>query len=447
MKFIDLFAGLGGFHVALENLGHECVFASEIKESLANLYEQNFGLEPARDIRKVKTENIPAHDILCAGFPCQPFSKAGKQKGFNDEDNGDLFNEIVRILKIHRPQYFILENVHHLANHDDEETFAKMYSVLNGKLGYSVKKEILSPHEFNIPQHRQRLFIVGSKTSLDHFVWPSKVALTKNVFDFLEPSLSEVIKLEKEKSKCLEVWQEFLDAIPKEDKFPSFPIWAMEFGASYPFENSTPFASSNVALGKTTGNFGVPLKGMDREEKFLNLPSYARTEEKNFPTWKKLYIRSNRAFYEKHKKRIIPVIKKIKQLNIPSWQKFEWNIQGGEREIKKHIIQFRASGIRLKKTDFFPSLVCVSTQIPIIGWENRYITKWEGARLQGLSSLEFLPVNNGSCFDALGNAVNSKVVKLIAEKLLNKNHKANNLNNVAKQHSQKLSILQYETAK
>jgi DNA (cytosine-5)-methyltransferase 1 len=113
-----------------------------------------------------------------------------------------------------------------------------------------------------------------------------------------------------------------------------------------------------------------------------------------------------------------PVVKRIEELGISSWQKFEWNIQGGERIVRNYIIQFRGSGIRLKKPDFFPSLVCVSTQIPIVGWMERYITKWEGAKLQGLECLNRLPENTGAAFDALGNAVNTTIVELIASALI-----------------------------
>ena len=179
MRFIDLFAGLGGFHIALSKLGHECVFASEIKPALTKLYEENFGLKPHGDIKAVKVEDIPEHDILCAGFPCQPFSKAGRQRGLQDETNGNLFNEIVRVLDFHKPQYFILENVQHLAKHDNEETYNHISSILR-KLGYDVKGEVLSPHDFNIPQHRQRLFIVGCRHGLNNFSWPEKRELTRN---------------------------------------------------------------------------------------------------------------------------------------------------------------------------------------------------------------------------------------------------------------------------
>lgn len=443
MKFIDLFAGLGGFHIALGKLGHECVFASEIKQSLISLYEDNFGLRPVGDIRAIKAEDIPSHDVLCAGFPCQPFSKAGRQKGLKDENNGDLFLEIVRILRHHKPTYFILENVQHLAKHDNEETYNHISSVLKDELGYDIKGDVLSPHEYNIPQHRQRLFIVGCKNGLKNFKWPEKKILESNISSYLDSNPIEFTPLEAEKINCLNIWQEFLDRIPKKDKLPSFPIWAMEFGATYPFEETTPFASSSQLLGKSKGNFGMQLAGMTREEKFMNLPSYARTEQNKFPTWKRSYIRNNRAFYEKYKKDLKPIVKKIQELGVPSWQKFEWNIQGGERKVRNYIIQFRGSGIRLKRPDFFPSLVCVSTQIPIIAWEERYITKWEGARLQGLGALKHLPDNNGTCFDALGNAVNAKIVNLIAKKLFK-----DPMMSTKKPHDVKTanSILAYETA-
>lgn len=416
MKFIDLFAGLGGFHIGLRKFGHECVFSSEIKESLAVLYETNFGVRPHRDIRKIKTSDIPAHDILCAGFPCQPFSKAGMQKGLEDEDNGSLFDEILRILKYHKPSYFILENVQNLAKHDNEETYRFMSKSLT-KLGYKISDEVLSPHEYGIPQYRQRLFIVGARDGLGHFSWPDKLELKDTVHSFLK-NPDSAVPLEADKIRCLDIWQELVDRIPKEEKLPSFPIWAMEFGATYPFEDTTPFVSSSQSLGKFQGSFGIPLAGMDREEKLLNLPNYARTEQEMFPSWKRHYIRSNRLFYEKHKSRIKSVVKKIEQLGVPSWQKFEWNIQGGDRTVRNYLIQFRGSGIRLKRADFFPSLVCVSTQIPIIGWEERYITKEEGAMLQSMETLKALPETYAGCFDALGNAVNAKIVELIARQLI-----------------------------
>ena len=121
MRFIDLFAGLGGFHLALKALGHRCVFACEVNDELASLYEKNFGLRPFGDVRSLDTSSLPAHDILCAGFPCQPFSKAGGQQGFECPQWGDLIDYVIRILRLHKPPYFIIENVPNLVRHRDRK--------------------------------------------------------------------------------------------------------------------------------------------------------------------------------------------------------------------------------------------------------------------------------------------------------------------------------------
>ena len=137
MKFIDLFAGLGGFHQALSDLGHECVYACEIDPDLNALYKENWDIEPEFDIRKINLNKIPEHDILCAGFPCQPFSHAApkhRRKGFECDENGDLFNWVVNILRAKRPTYFILENAPYLVNHNDGQTWKKMVKKLTRKL-------------------------------------------------------------------------------------------------------------------------------------------------------------------------------------------------------------------------------------------------------------------------------------------------------------------------
>ncbi|MBV6517060.1 MAG: IS1595 family transposase ISCco3 [Planctomycetes bacterium] len=123
MRFIDLFAGLGGFHLALEALGHKCVFASEINQDLADLYKKNFGMRPHGDIRGLALAEIPPHDILCAGFPCQPFSKAGEQRGLKCPQWGDLIDYVVRILRHHEPQFFLIENVPNLVRHRKGKTW------------------------------------------------------------------------------------------------------------------------------------------------------------------------------------------------------------------------------------------------------------------------------------------------------------------------------------
>lgn len=415
MRFIDLFAGIGGFHQALVRLGHECVFASEKKEHLARLYEINYGIIPNRNIRDVNPAEIPDHDILCAGFPCQPFSKAGNQQGLEDENNGSFFDILVDILKHKVPTYFILENVRNIESHDDFKTWNYISEKLGG-LGYHIDKNVMSPHQFNIPQHRERLFIIGSLNSLENFSWPERVELTNTIRHFLVNRNAKIV--EPEKQTVMDIWQEFVDNLPVDKKMPSFPVWSMEFGATYPTD--IPISElSNHELEDYKGSFGVPLRGLSYEDKIKNLPNYAVKNKgrKVYPNWKIRWINDNRKLYSDNKRALTPVVRKIKRLPVKSWQKFEWNCGDAQRNIRDYIIQFRASGVRIKKTDFFPSLVTVSTQIPIIGWENRYITPEEGARIQSFENI-ILPENLGSCFGALGNAVNVNLVNLIASNLL-----------------------------
>lgn len=420
MKFIDLFAGLGGFHKALHNLGHECVFASELDPTLRQVYQDNWGIEVYGDIRKIvekEIDIIPKHDILCAGFPCQPFSKAGKQLGRKDE-RGTLFDEIIKILEFRKPTYFILENVPSIAKHDDEETWRLMKTELE-KLGYQVDHEIYSPQDFGIPQHRKRIFIVGSLLGLNHFSFKEIDNQKTNYIDinsFIELKPTSAMKLPKANQDCLKLWQEFIKNIPKDVKMPSFPIWGMEFGATYPFQEEYPHILSAVELSNFKGNFGKSLKRMTKEEQYLNLPSYSRVENK-FPDWKQRYIMYNRLFYKDNKRFVKDIVKKIGELPFQSWQKLEWNVGDGNRKINDYILQFRASGIRIKKVDFFPSLVCTKTQIPIIGWQKRYISRHEGLKLQSLEGIN-LPENDNAAFRALGNAVNAHIAELIAQQLL-----------------------------
>ena len=177
LRYIDLFAGLGGFHLALQKLGHICVFASELREDLQKLYKINFpGVRVEGNINDVPLDTIPEHDILCAGFPCQPFSQAGKRQGFRDEkDRGNLFFKICDIIDIRRPRYILLENVSNLKGHDHGNTWNVIREELEVREYYVPEPAILSPHQFGIPQHRKRIYIVAiDKRAIPdaHFEFP-----------------------------------------------------------------------------------------------------------------------------------------------------------------------------------------------------------------------------------------------------------------------------------
>ena len=201
VKFIDLFAGIGGFHIALHNLGAKCVASCEIDKYARQTYEHNFRkispelFEQGRfyqDIQQITPAELPTYDILCAGFPCQPFSQAGYKRGFQEEkDNrGNMFFELHRLLKENNPRAFFLENVRHLIKHDDGRTFATIEKSLRG-LGYTFNYRVVKASDFNLPQHRPRVFIVGFREDVenrDDFEFPSPIENTFFMSDvFGEP--------------------------------------------------------------------------------------------------------------------------------------------------------------------------------------------------------------------------------------------------------------------
>jgi len=200
IKFIDLFAGIGGFHLALHSLGAECVFAAEIDNMARKTYEENFyKISPElfknnkfwEDVTTIKTKDIPKFDILCAGFPCQPFSHIGRREGFSDT-RGTLFFNIEQILKAHKPQAYILENVRGLLNHDDGKTFATIKHNIEA-LGYSFYYKVLNASDFGVPQLRPRVFMVGFKDKKINFNFPNPYPLKKTMSDILGGNCSREI--------------------------------------------------------------------------------------------------------------------------------------------------------------------------------------------------------------------------------------------------------------
>jgi len=196
IKIIDLFAGIGGFHMAFHNLGAKCVFASEIDKYARMTYEHNFKkIDPEMfeknmfhgDIQEINPNDIPDFEVLCAGFPCQPFSQIGYKRGFQEEqaNRGNMFFEIVKILKSKRPKAFFLENVRHLLKHEGGRTFSTIKESLE-KVGYSFQYKMVKASDHGRPQHRPRLFMVGFRdelTSESSFVFPEKTPLDLTMSD------------------------------------------------------------------------------------------------------------------------------------------------------------------------------------------------------------------------------------------------------------------------
>lgn len=376
-RFIDLFAGVGGFHIAMSRLGGECVFASEIDPYAVATYKSNFGIEPYGDIRSIDERAIPAHDVLCAGFPCQAFSKAGKQEGF-DDTRGTLFFEIKRILKHHRPKYIVLENVRNLASHDGGRTWRVISENLKD-LGYIITEKplIVSPHQVGVPQLRERVFILGVHSSSTkqrklHFEIPPSHRNQTFGAIALNGKADKRYAISQYEEYVLNAWDEFIAGVGRLNL--GFPIWANEFGKSYDLSH--------------------------------------------LPIWKAKFVIKNRMLYSQNKAFVDKWLKRHNYLSdfVQTHTKFEW--QAGEHidTVWKGIIQFRPSGIRVKRPTEFPALVAM-VHIPIVGWEKRRLTPREVANLQSFPSDFKINDNIQQAYKQFGNAVNVKVVEFLAKQL------------------------------
>ena len=456
LRIVDLFAGLGGFHHAFNKLGKEmgfavnCVYVSELKEDLRRLYSCNYQIPYERinpDITQLQTaedilNHVPEHDVLCGGFPCQPFSKAGKQQGFEDkEGRGVLFDYIAKIIETRRPKLIFLENVSNLETHDSGKTWKTIKERLSndeehGGLNYDIKFKIISPHEYGYPQYRKRIYIVGidrNEGNLDGFEFPIKPnKATCNIHEIVEkekPTHPQPLK--EIQRHYIDVWQQFLDLCGQHHtKLPAAPVWAMEFGADYEFEDIAPAFQRPSNLRGKRGKLGVLIEGDTKEECISQLPNYAQTNKnETFPDWKKKFIRENRKFYQENK----DWIDEWKQ-QIAGWEnsfmKFEWNCDESEHmTIDDKILQFRPSGLRVKRPTYSPALTFMSSQVPIFpgatyidekgnNQHGRFMTMVEAARIQGMGDLTFEGLNKARIYEALGNAVDVEIVKIIAKDLI-----------------------------
>ena len=374
LTFIDLFCGIGGFHQALKKLGAQCILACDIDKDCRQVYFENYGIKPVEDVTKIIPEELPDFDILTGGFPCQAFSNGGKKKCFEDS-RGLLFDEIIRIAKVKRPKFMFLENVKHILKVSDGEVINYIKEKID-LLGYNLTLFQLSPHNYGIPQQRERVYFVCVNRDL---IVPN----VKNSAIVLNPTIdpktidfAKFINSENVSSKyyinssileTLEAWDEIIKQIA-------------------PGEKLSPTLMINDA--------------------FIN---YSEAQLMLFPAWKRDYIKKNRPLVEKYRTILEPWYEKhkvlLKQREI--FGKLEW--QTGpvtkNESIFNHLIQIRQSGVRVKKCKYFPTLVAIS-QIPIYGKEKRYITPRECARLQSFPEDFKLATDDKKSYKQLGNSVN-----------------------------------------
>lgn len=387
--FIDLFAGIGGFHLAASNLGGKCVFASEFDENARKTYEMNFLKHNqdlfysdnfAGDITKVNEKDIPDFDFLFAGFPCQPFSKGGYRKGFKDT-RGTLFFEVARIIKYHNPDYILLENVQNLVTHDDGRTFETICNTLD-ELGYAlnVNPLILSPDDFGISAIRKRIFIPAIKKELiqeDKFMLDFSTSLStvnpEGIYEIVDKKpVNKKYYISNYEAKVLKVWNEFYLGI--DIGVIGYPVWADEFNKNYKIVNT--------------------------------------------PDWKAKFILKNRELYQRNKKFIDKWLKKYDFLKWmkPTQRKMEWQAGLDIADIYSGLIQFRPSGVRIKRPNKFSTLVAMNHP-QIIGKYKRRLTPDETKKLQSFPDDFILPVQNNIALKQLGNSVNTEVVSKVISKM------------------------------
>jgi DNA (cytosine-5)-methyltransferase 1 len=394
--FVDLFAGIGGFHAALGAMGGQCVYASEWDKDSARIYERNWNLKPDGDITLAANDevmNVPEHDVLVGGFPCQPFSKSGKQLGM-EETRGTLFWNIAKIIEARKPSIVLLENVQNITGPRHVHEWEVIIKTLRD-LGYRVsgKPMVVSPHlirpEFGgRPQVRNRVFIAATRIpkGMPNFKSevgiPSLELVTKD-WEPLDWNLERDLPLDKLKTakdrksvalgeaelQWIEAWNEFVVLMREKlgkSALPGFPIWADDW---VHFDD-------------------------------LKIP-------RGTPVWKRNFLEKNSQFYTEHRVILNKWLKKWNNLEDfpPSRRKFEWQAQD-TKTLWETIMHFRPSGIRAKKATYVPAMVAI-TQTSIIGKQKRRITTREGARLQGLPDwFDFVDQADSLTYKQLGNGVN-----------------------------------------
>lgn len=399
-KFLDLCAGIGGFHQAMAKLGGECIGASEIDGACVATYEKNFkGTRMIGDLTQISNpSDISEFQVLCAGFPCQPFSKAGKQLGFKDEKRGQLFFKIMDILDSHpEVEFILLENVRNLSDHKEYWTTI-CNELKNRHFVITEDPLVLSPSDFGIPQIRERVFILGIREDLkDNRILPNSritegdLDLRKKKCDeysalsILDADVDPSFVISPEREEALLAWDEFREQTNM--KVIGFPIWLSSFG---------------VGCNSDAAHFASV--GFD-----------------DMPKWKQNFVRRNRHFYHMHRDFIDEWVEKYKMFDrIKLLQKFEWNCGNDVPNIKHGLIQIRQSGVRVKRPNFFPALVAMPNT-PII-WDSRLehfreITPREAARLQSFDEdFEFLG-SNKQIYKQLGNAINVEIARQLGEGL------------------------------
>ena len=380
LKFIDLFCGIGGFHQALNDLGHKCVLACDIDKACREVYYNNYKIKPELDVKEIDPKELEDFDILCAGFPCQAFSNGGKKLCFEDS-RGLLFDEIIRIAKVKKPMFMFLENVKHILKVSNGEVIEYIKQKID-KTGYKLQLFKMSPHEYGIPQQRERIYFVCVRKDIykENFCLLHEKK-KPNFMNFLD-TLDKVDKkyfIDGDILNCLESWDKIIKKFKKGEKIS-------------------------------------PTIMINDYYKF-----YSENEFNQLATWRKDYITKNLTLINKYQKDFDEFYAENNEIltkrNIYGQLDWQCGIIKENDSIFNYFIQIRQSGIRVKKAEYFPTLVAIS-QIPIYGKEKRYITPRECARLQGFPENFIIDSNDKNAYKQFGNSICVENVKNVIESCL-----------------------------
>ena len=405
LTYIDLCCGIGGFHQALEKIGCSCVFACDIDNDCRENYELNYGISVFGDINEVVIEQIPEFNILCAGFPCQPFSKAGNQDGFND-NRGNIFFRICEIIEYHKPEYIILENVRNLTSHDKGNTWNIIHETLN-KLGYNTynKPLLLNTLYFGVPQSRERVIIVCKRNDIGDL--PEYPKINKNLIQdtTLETIISETDNSHGLNSKMIvveEVWNNFLNILNNNNiEIPRFPIWTDWWDGCG--ENT-----SITKKDKTKSDEENNIMIKNKQDKFYN----------KYKNW----IDKNRHFYNTNIDKLESWLYESRARIewIGAVRKFEWQVSNSNSNLTMNDVLWssRGSGIRVKSINYTPTLVAMTSMIPVYGPLSRHLTPRECARLQSFPENYIIHPDDRIAYKQFGNAVNVLMIERCARFLL-----------------------------
>lgn len=299
--FIDLFSGIGGFRLAFESVGGNCIFSSDIDKWANETYYNNFGDYPEGDISKIDTNDIPDHDVLCAGFPCQPFSIGGYRKGFCDT-RGTLFFEVERILKAKKPQAFLLENVKGLTNHDKGNTFKVIKQSLI-KMGYSIFYKVLNSKDYGVPQNRERIYIVGFKNNISSFAFPNPIFSESNINELLERDVKGHDLSETASNHLENHLKDYLEKKNINDKYPIFATEIRPSRCSFRNDGCSPCLTAKMG----TGGNNVPV--LATENRKLTVRECLRLQ--GFPESYKMKDNYSQSYKQIGNSVTVPVIKLI----------------------------------------------------------------------------------------------------------------------------------------